>query len=112
MKNEFFPELIRSLPETDIKIKGLHGWLIQNEHILVSILECEEPVEVGEHSHGDQFGIVLCGTLDIMIDGKPYHYEKGDNYFVPSGAKHSAKLSADHRSLDFFEDTERYKPKV
>jgi quercetin dioxygenase-like cupin family protein len=112
MIKEFFPELIRNLPETDIPIKGIHGWLIQNEQILVSILECEEPVVVGEHSHGDQFGIVLCGTLDIMIGGKPHHFVKGDNYFIPAGVKHSARLSADHRALDFFADTERYKPKV
>lgn len=111
MTKDFFPEIIKSLPETDIPIKGIHGWLIQNKQILVSILENEKAVEVGEHSHGDQFGIILSGTADIMIDGKPYHFTKGDSYFIPAGAKHSARLSADHRAIDFFADTDRYKPK-
>jgi quercetin dioxygenase-like cupin family protein len=111
MSKEFFPEFIRNLPETDIPIKGIHGWLVQNKQILVSILENDEAVEVGEHSHGDQFGIVLCGKLDITIGGKLHHFTKGDSYFIPAGVKHSAKLSADHRALDFFADIDRYKPK-
>jgi quercetin dioxygenase-like cupin family protein len=111
MKKEFFPGIIRALPETDFPIEGLRGWLVQNERILVSILESEKEVEVGEHWHGTQWGVVLSGTLELTLEGEVHHLKKGDTYFIPAGAKHSGKLSAGHRAIDFFEEPDRYKAK-
>ena len=111
MAGQFFPELIRRLPQADINWPGLRGWLLGNESGLVVFLDCDEPTEVGEHSHGEQFGIVLDGTLELTIEGEKYVLKPGDNYHIPEGARHSAQLSAGFRAIDVFEDPERYRAK-
>ncbi len=111
MGEEFYPELIRNLPEADINWPGLRGWLVGNESGLVVFFECDEPTEVGEHAHGAQFGIVLNGVIELKIEGKLRVCRRGDTFYIPAGAKHSASLSAGFRSIDVFEEADRYKAK-
>ena len=110
-RKEFFPELIRNLPEADINWPDLRGWLIGNESGLVVFFECDEPTQVGEHSHGAQFGIVLDGVLELTIEGELGVYRRGDTYFIPTGARHSGSLSAGFRAIDVFEEADRYQAK-
>ena len=111
MSDEFYPELIRGMPVADINWPGLRGWLLGNENRLAVFLECDQPTEVGEHSHGAQFGVVLDGTLEITIAGTLHSLKAGDTYYIPAGALHSAKLSAGFRAIDVFEEADRYKAK-
>jgi quercetin dioxygenase-like cupin family protein len=48
---------------------------------------------VGRHTHpGEEMGIILEGTMQLEIDGKPPLISKaGDVYFIPAGVVHSAK---------------------
>ena len=108
---EFYPELIRNLPEADIDWPGLRGWLLGNESGLVVFFECDKPTQVGEHAHSAQFGIILDGVLELTIEGKLEVYRRGDTYFVPAGARHSGNLSAGFRAIDVFEEADRYKAK-
>lgn len=111
MQKNFFPGLITNLPESDLPIEGLRGWLVPSEYILVSILEADSEVIVPEHSHGAQWGVVLDGIVELTIDGVKNVFKIGDNYYIPAGVKHSGLLHPGHRAIDFFEDLERYKPK-
>ena len=36
-------------------------------------------------------------------------YAKGDTYFIPAGAPHSARIHAGFRAVDYFADRDRYK---
>ena len=59
--NEVFPEPIRNLPEADIPIEGISAYLSQSETHQIIFMEFEKDVELPEHSHAAQIGIVLEG---------------------------------------------------
>ena len=107
-----FPEAITGLPEADIRFKGVKGWIAQGDNHQIVFFEIESSAEVPEHSHNAQWGIVVEGEMELTIDGKAKVYRKGDEYFIPPQAKHSAKFQTKCRIIDFFTDKTRFKPKL
>lgn len=103
-----FPEPILSLPQADIPIKGLNAYLSQSSEHQIIFMEFSEDVELPEHSHESQVGIVLEGKIDLIIDGVKNTYQKGDRYFIPSGVKHSGKIYAGYADITFFGEKDRY----
>jgi len=108
---DIFPEPIRNLPLADIPLKGVTGFLSQAEDHQIVFMEFKEDVDLPEHSHNAQCGVVLEGMIDITIDGKKSTYLKGDRYFIPDGVKHSGKIYAGYADITFFEQKDRYKTK-
>jgi quercetin dioxygenase-like cupin family protein len=106
-----FPKNITSLPEADIRFKGVKGWIAQGDRHQVVFFRVGQSAEVPEHSHKDQWGIVVEGEMELTIEGKANIYRKGDEYFIPSQAKHSAKFLTECRIIDFFSENARFKPK-
>ena len=106
-----FPEIIKGLPEADIKFTGVRGWIAQGDNHQIVFFEIEPSAQVSEHSHKAQWGILVEGEMELTIKGKTRVYRKGDNYFIPAQAKHSAKFLAKCRVIDFFNEKARYKPK-
>jgi len=45
-------------------------------------MEFSEDVDLPEHSHTSQVGIVLEGKVDLVIDGVKNTFQKGDRYFI------------------------------
>jgi quercetin dioxygenase-like cupin family protein len=109
--SEIFPEPIRNLPEADIPFKGIKAYLSQSESHQIIFMEFSEDVEVLEHSHESQWGIVLEGKIDLILEGAKRTYSRGDRYFIPKGVKHSAKINAGYADITFFNEKERYKTK-
>jgi quercetin dioxygenase-like cupin family protein len=109
--SEIFPEPIRNLPEADIPFKGIKAYLSQSESHQIIFMEFSEDVEVLEHSHESQWGIVLEGKIDLILEGAKHTYSRGDRYFIPKGVKHSAKINAGYADITFFNEKERYKTK-
>lgn len=108
-----FPKVITNLPEADVRFKGVRGWIAQGESHQIVFFEIEPLGDVSEHSHDSpQWGIVVEGKMVLTIDGKTHIYEKGDEYFIPTHANHSAKFLSKCRAIDFFGERMRYKPKV
>ncbi len=103
-----FPDFVRNLPEADLPFKGLRGWLLQSEGGQVLFLETDVDVAVTEHSHGDQWGIVVDGEMELTIGAETAIYRRGDSYCIPAGVKHGARLSAGFKVLDYFKDRDRY----
>jgi hypothetical protein len=66
-RKSFFPEPISFLPQADIPLKGVQGFLSQSENHQVMFFECNEEVELPEHSHSAQVCLVLAGCIDIVI---------------------------------------------
>ncbi len=108
---EVFPEPIRCLPQADIPLSGSKAYLSQSENHQIVFWEFDEDVEVPEHSHEDQWGVVLEGKIDLVIEGVKRTYRKGDRVFIPKGAKHSAKIYAGYADISFFNEKDRYKRK-
>jgi len=111
LKNEFFPEMIKNLPEADIPLEGCKAYLFQGEKQQFIFMSFEKDVEVPEHSHEAQWGVVLEGRIDMTIEGSKLTFVKGDTYFIPKGSKHSAKIYEGYRDLTLFDQVDRYKTK-
>ncbi len=107
-----FPRIIASLPEADINFKGVRGWIAQGDNCQTVFLVIEKSAEVSEHSHDAQWGIVVEGEMALTIEGRTKVYGKGDEYFIPSQAKHSAKFLTRCRIIDFFSEKARFKIKM
>ena len=108
---EIFPEPIRNLPQADMPFDGITAYLSQADNHQILFMEFNEDVEVPEHSHEAQWGVVLAGKVDLTIYGIKHTYSRGDTVFIPAGAKHSAKVHAGYADVSFFNQKDRYKPK-
>ena len=109
--SETFPEPIRNLPEADVPLKGVVAYLSQSESHQIIFMEFSEDIEVPEHSHESQWGIVLEGRIDLTVEGVKRTYLRGDRYFIPKGTKHSAKIHAGYADITFFDQKDRYRTK-
>ncbi len=108
---DIFSEPIRNLPEADIPFDGVKAYLSQAENHQILFMKFSEDVEVPEHSHDAQWGVVLAGKIDLTIDGVERTYSKGDSVFIPKGVKHSAKIHAGYADISFFNEKGRWKAK-
>jgi len=106
-----YPEMIRTLPEVDIQVKGVRGWLLQTEDKQVVFFDMQPGCEVPPHSHCDQWGLVVEGEMRLVIGGKSRAYRKGDWYFIPEGVVHSATFLTKVNAIDIFDDPKRYRIK-
>ena len=107
-----FPKIIRSLPEADHPFRDIALWLLRGPTASLIFVEASADSVVPEHSHGAQWGVVVSGDLVLTIGGKTRAYHAGEEYFIPAGVPHAAKLRAGVRVIDFFDDPNRYRPKA
>ena len=106
-----FPEPILNLPEADIPIKGIKAYLSQGLNHQIIFMEFSDDVDLSEHSHESQWGIVLEGKIDLIIDGEKNTFNKGDRYYIPKDIRHSGKIYAGYADMTFFNEMDRYKIK-
>ena len=108
---ETFPKPIRDLPEADIPLEGVKAYLSQSDTHQIIFMEFEKDVDLPEHSHAAQIGIVLEGRIDLTIGGKTQTFTKGDRYFIKEDAPHSGKIYAGYADVTFFNEPDRYSRK-
>jgi mannose-6-phosphate isomerase-like protein (cupin superfamily) len=106
-----FPEMIITLPEIDIPLKGGRGWLLQTKDKQVVFFDIPPNCEVPPHSHCDQWGVVVEGEAKLVIGGKSKLVRKGDRYFIPEGVVHSVISLTKLNAIDIFDDPRRYRTK-
>ena len=108
-----FPEVITCLPSAEIQVKGAKAWVLQSNTSQLMFFEFKQGTKVPEHKHDySQWGIVVDGKMELVVDGKPWMCKKGTEYLVPAGAKHFARFLAQTRVMDYFSERNRYKPKA
>jgi len=108
-----YPEVITSLPEAEMPFEGVKAWILQADARQLVFFEFEDYAKVPEHSHGyPQWGMVIDGKMELTINSKPRICEKGGEYVIPAGAKHSATFLSRTRVMDLFSEKNRYKPKT
>ena len=107
--SSIFPEPITNLPKADIQLEGVKAYLSQGKNEQIIFMEFEKDVELPEHSHESQWEIVLEGKVDLFILERKQTFRKGQRFFIPKGAKHSAKIYAGYTSIAFFNQKDRYK---
>ncbi len=107
----FFPGIITKLPEADIPLEGVHSHLFQGKDQQFVFMSFDKDVQVPEHSHEGQWGVILDGEIELAIDGKEATYRRGDTYSIPKGVKHSAKIKKGYKDLTLFDQMNRYRAK-
>ena len=106
-----YPEMIRGLPEIDISLEGVRGWLLQGGDKQVVFFDLEPIGAVPPHKHCNQWGIVLEGKMSLTIGENTNIYQKGDWYFIPEGVVHSATFLTRVQVIDVFDAPDRYQPR-
>jgi quercetin dioxygenase-like cupin family protein len=108
---DLFPEPILKLPEADIPLRGITAYLSQSGTHQIVFMTFNEDIDLPEHAHESQWGVVLEGEIELTIGGHSATYRKGDRYFIPKGVKHSGRIHAGFAAMDFFDQPDRYHAK-
>lgn len=111
IQEKLFPDFVKSCPEIELPFPGARGWLIQGTVQQVAFLEFFETVEVPEHSHGEQWEIVIAGRVELRIGGDAGEHTVGDQFYIASGVPHAATVHAGYKALIVFNSPDRYKTK-
>jgi len=106
--NNIFPEPIQKLAQADIPIDGVTAYVSQSDNHQIIFMQFEKDVDLQEHCHESQWGIVLEGKIDLVIDGIRKTYMKGDRYFIEKGVKHSGRIYSGYADMTFFNQKDRY----
>ncbi len=106
-----FPDPITNLPQADIPLNGIQAYLSQSTGHQIVFMDFSEDVELPEHNHAGQWGIVVNGKIDLFIAGVKHTFSKGDSYYIPEGVNHAAKIYAGYADVTFFNQENRYKVK-
>jgi len=109
---DIYPEMILGLPEIETPLPGIRGRLIQGERTQAVFFDIAGGSRVPPHSHCAQWGLVIEGEMALTIGGETGIYRKGDRYFIPNGAVHSAEFPTRVFVLDVFDDPARYKARA
>jgi len=108
---DLFPEPVKKLPKADMPFKNYEAYLSQGQNHQIIFMQFSEDIELPEHSHEDQWGIVLEGKIELIIDGIKNIYTKGDRYFIKKDEKHSGKIFAGYADITFLNQKDRYDAK-
>jgi len=103
-----FPDIITQLPRADIPVEGVTSYLLQCADHQVIFMSFEKDVEIPEHSHEAQWGVVLDGEIELTVNGERHLYKKGDAYFIPKDVSHGARIKAGYKDVTLFNQKDRY----
>lgn len=110
--SNLFPEPIGNLPEVDMPFSNYQAYLSQGENHQIIFMQFNEDVDLPEHSHESQWGIVLEGKIELTVNGVKNIYTKGDRYLIEKDVKHSGKIFAGYADITFFNQKDRYNTKL
>lgn len=100
MKNPF-PEFVNRLPSKDYGLDGLIVHVDHSDFGETYFAYAEKEIVFPEHSHGEQWTVVVSGKCDFTADGKTCTYSKGDTYLIPAGKKHQITLHPGYAEMDY-----------
>jgi quercetin dioxygenase-like cupin family protein len=103
-----FPPPILLLPQADIPLPGVNAYLSQGDNHQILFMSFSQDVELPEHAHAAQWGIVLEGRIDLIIGGQTRTYTRGERYFIPADTPHSSRVHAGYADMTYFDQADRY----
>ena len=106
-----YPDFVRNLPEVDVPVEGVRGWLLEDGTCQMVLFDIQPTAVVPEHKHCAQWGIMLEGEMDLTIAGVTRRVTTGDRYFIPANTMHSATFRTRVNVIDVFDAGDRYKKK-
>ena len=111
MEYAAYPDFVKRLPEAKLPFAGPQARLLQTKAGQIIFFESERDFQIPPHSHGDQWGVVIDGSIELTIDDQTRTLSGGQTYFIPSGTVHSIQVHAPFRAVDYFADDNRYEAK-
>ena len=106
-----YPEMIRGLPEIEIPVEGVRGWLLQGGEKQLVFFDIQPSGGIPPHSHCAQWGVMLAGEMKLTIGDETKTYRQGDSYYIPEGTVHSATFLSRVNVIDLFDAPDRYRTK-
>jgi len=106
-----FPDFIKALPEIEVPYPGCRGWLVQGPDQQVVLVTFSRTTAVPEHSHAEQWELVVAGVVELDMGGARQTYRVGESFFIPAGVPHSAVVGAGYRAVMVFNSANRYRRK-
>jgi quercetin dioxygenase-like cupin family protein len=110
MTDSPFPAFFDNLPQPDVPMDGLWARMMV-DNALILFYSLPEGGSADEHTHGDEWGAILDGKIDITMNGETRTYAKGDTYFIPAGTPHSVVNHPGVVGIDVFADPDRFPAK-
>ena len=84
-------------------VQGVTGYYVHGDKHSLGYVELKKGSIVPDHKHmQEQITFMLKGTLDMVIDGKPYSLTEGTYYIIRSNVTHSAVAVTDCLVIDTF----------
>jgi len=112
MSTAAFPEFVTNLPEANIPFPGVRGWISQAPNHQVIFMDIDPIGRVAPHRHGEQWGIVVEGEMELTLGGLTQRYRAGDSYHIPANVEHAATFLTRVRVIDVFADADRYRART
>ena len=103
-----FPEMITRLPQAEIPLPGVRAWIAQAADHQVVFFDIDPIGEVPKHWHGEQWGTVVEGEMELTVGGVTRVCGPGDSYHIGAGVEHGARFLSHFRAIDVFADADRY----
>jgi len=101
-----WPEFVRSEANrvAGAPDPGMAGYVFDGaDGTQVVFWSAKEATTAPEHVHDFwEYCLVVEGSADAVVGGKPMHVEGGEEYVIPAGVKHSSRSSPGYRSIDVF----------
>lgn len=110
-RDEVYPEIVTNLPRADETGGATRTYLLQAGDMQVAFVAFDEEVDAPKESHPAQWVVVLEGEVELTMAGETTVYRRGDNYFVPAGVPHAARIKKGSRLLDLFDQADRFQPR-
>ena len=71
---------------------GVTAKVAWGEKLMFSLVTLAPDAVVPEHAHPhEQMGILVSGTMTLVVDGTPHPLAPNEMYLVPAGVRHAAK---------------------
>lgn len=110
--NKPYPGIIEKLPDVDYPLDGVRGKLLQAGDYQIAFYDVDPIGELPPHSGAAQWGIVVEGEMELIVDGELRTVKQGDSYYLPAGSEHSVTFRTHVRVLDLYAEPNRRQVKA
>jgi quercetin dioxygenase-like cupin family protein len=100
--------LVGRLPSVDLPYDTGVGHVLVGEEAAAVFVHFHERTEVGRHSHGAQWGVVISGVMLLELDGVTTRLGPGDWYDIRAGVGHGAVVEPGTVLIDLFDEPDRF----
>jgi quercetin dioxygenase-like cupin family protein len=107
-RSPFTETLVGRLPAVELPYDTGAGHVLVGKEAAAVFVSFHERTEVGQHSHGRQWGAVLSGSMLLELGGTKTRLGPGDWYDIPPGVEHGAVVEPGTVLIDLFDEPDRF----